>query len=101
MKMLVITAIQMFEEDILKMLRENNVHAFSSTELVGYGNKKASSLDDNWFGGSNGKYQSMLFFAFLPESGVDDIFNAVEAFNSLQKTQSRVHISLLNVEKSN
>lgn len=101
MKMLVITAIQMFEEDILKMLRENKVNAFSSTELVGYGNKKASNIDDNWFGSGNGKYQSMLFFAFLPESSVDGIFKAVEAFNDSQKTQSRVHISVLNVEKSN
>jgi len=101
MKMLIITAIQMFQEDILKMLKENNVNAFSSTALVGYGNKKSNSIDDNWFGGGNGSHQSMLFFALLPEHCVDDVFTAVEEFNSKQKTQSRIHLSVMNVERSN
>jgi hypothetical protein len=101
MKMIVITAIQMFEEDIVKMLKQNNVNAFSSTELVGYANKKSTTSADNWFGGGNGHKQSMLFFAFVPEESVDAVFHAVEEFNGKQKTESRIHLAVLHVEKSN
>lgn len=101
MKMIVITAIRMFEEDIVKMLKENNVNAFSSTELVGHANKKSSNTSDNWFGGGNGQRQSMLFFAFVPEQNIAAVFDAVEGFNQKQKTESRIHLAVLNVEQSN
>jgi len=101
MKMIIITAIQMFEEDIVKVLKENNVNAFSSTELVGHANKKSSNSSDNWFGGANGNRQSMLFFAFIPAQDVTSVFDAVEEFNEKQTTESRIHIAVLNVEKSN
>lgn len=101
MKMIVITAIRLFEVDIVKMLKENNVNAFSSTELVGHANKKSSNNSDNWFGGGNGHKESMLFFAFIPEQNVDTVFHAVEDFNEKQTTESRIHLAVLNVEKSN
>jgi nitrogen regulatory protein PII len=101
MKLIAITAIEEYEEALSALLQESKVSAFSSTEVLGHGTAKSASLEDNWFGGRSNNNSSVLFFAFVSEEAAAAVFKAIDTFNQQQTTQSKVHIALLNIEKSN
>jgi hypothetical protein len=99
--MLIITAVQSYQEEIVKMLKESNIHAFSSTNVLGHVNHNDPNLEDNWFGGDLQNYQSILYFALLPKEQVESVFEAVEQINAKAESQSRIHLSVLGVEQTN
>lgn len=101
MKMLVITAVQSYQEEIVSVLKNSNIHAFSSTNVLGHVNHNDPNLDDNWFGGDVQNYQSILYFALLPKTQLDQVFEAVEKINEKAQSQSKIHLSVMGVERTN
>ena len=45
--------------------------------------------------------ESMLFYAFATEEQTELVFKYANEFNETQKTLSKIHVVVLNVEKSN
>lgn len=101
MKLLVITAIKEFKKDILMMLKEAGVKGFSYREVTGFQDNSEVELGLNWFASDMNENESILFFAFVNKEKVDSFFNIVEEYNSKLEIKSRVHIAVLNIEKSN
>jgi nitrogen regulatory protein PII len=101
MKMLVITAVESYQEEIVKVLKESNIHAFSSTNVLGHVNQNDPNLEDNWFGGDVQNYQSILYFALLPKEQLDNVFEAVERINAKAQSKSKIHLSVMGVERTN
>lgn len=101
MKLLVITAIKEFKKDILHMLREADVKNFSFREVTGYRDSSQNAVASNWFASDMNESESILFYAFVKKESVDLFFRLVEGYNSAQENASRVHIAVLNIEKSN
>lgn len=101
MKFLVITAIREFENEIKQILKKSHVHAFSYQEVTGYKNPENESVEDNWFGADLQVHESLMFYAFLEEAYLEGIFQRVAQFNVDQKTASRIHLAVLNIEKTN
>lgn len=101
MKLLVITAIREFKKEILHMLREADVKNFSYKEVTGYRDTSQDAVESNWFASELNESDSILFYAFVKKESVELIFNHVEIFNSAQESASRVHVAVLNIEKTN
>lgn len=101
MKLITITAIQEFEADLKKILKKSKVNAFSSTSVNGFTRNDNPNMEDNWFGGETGNTRSILIFAFVDSSCLDDVFESIEFFNNNQESASKIHLAILNVEKSN
>lgn len=101
MKLITITAIQEFEADLKKILKKSKVNAFSSTSVNGFSRNGNSNMDDNWFGGETGNTRSILIFAFVQSDCLDEVFKSIEIFNQEQESASKIHVAVLNVEKSN
>lgn len=101
MKLLVITAIKEFKKDILKMLKEAGVRNFSYREVTGFQDNSEDKVELNWFASDMNENESILFYAFVSKENVESFFNLVEIYNSEQGNKSRVHIAVLNIEKSN
>lgn len=101
MKLLIITAIEAFEKEIKKMLKSAEVETFSYTEVKGYKSESNTASEDNWFAGDHYETESLLFYAFVKNDKVEGLFDLVEKFNAEQATKSNVHLSILNIEKSN
>lgn len=101
MKLLVITAIREFKKDILKMLKEAGVRNFSYREVTGFQDNSEDKVELNWFASDMSENESILFYAFVIEESIDSFFDLVEVFNAKQENKSRVHIAVLNIEKSN
>ena len=101
MKLLMITAIEAFENDIKFLLKKSSITHFSYTDVKGYRDLSEESVGDNWFASDMNESQSIIFYAFVKKEKADQLFNAVSKFNEQQKTLSKVHVVVLNIEKSN
>ena len=101
MKLLMITAIEAFEKDIKFLLKKSKITTFSYTDIKGYRDITEESVEDNWFASEMNESQSIIFYAFVPKENADELFNVVNEFNNQQRTKSKVHVVVLNIEKSN
>lgn len=101
MKFLVITAVQAFEQNIKALLKKSEVHSYSHTEVTGHGGHLHESLESNWFASDLPETASLLFYVFVNKENVDKIFEEVHAFNNKQESKSRIHVAMLNIEKTN
>lgn len=101
MKLLVITAIQEFSKDIKLMLKKSDIHIYSYKDVHGFRDLSGESVESNWFAGEMDESQSIIFFAFVKKQNVDAFFIKADEFNAKQKTMSKVHVVVLNIEKSN
>ena len=101
MKLLIIIAIKEFEKNVKQILKKSGVEIFSYRNVTGYKDITAESIENNWFASEMNENESVMFYAFVKEENVDIVFDLINNFNSNQKTQSNIHIAVLNIEKYN
>ena len=101
MKLLIITAVAAYEKDIISILKKSNVKAFSHQEVKGYRDTTQEAVGSNWFAGDTNEYESLLFYAFVNNGSVDEVFSSVEDFNNKQETLSKVHLAVVDIERNN
>ena len=101
MKLLLITAVKEFENEIKQLLKKSAVQSFSYQNVKGFKNSSGEAMESNWFGSEMNETDSILFYAFTPKEKVDTLFELVEYFNMEQESLSHIHIAVLSIEKSN
>lgn len=100
MKLLIITAVIAFEKDIKQMLKQANVKTFTYKEVKGFNDISEEAIESNWFSAELNETESILFYAFVKKDNVDKLFDLVTEFNEKQGTLSKIHVAVLNIEKS-
>jgi nitrogen regulatory protein PII len=101
MKLLIITAVIAFEKDIKQMLKQANVKTFTYKEVKGFNDISEEAIESNWFSAELNETESILFYAFVKKDNVDKLFDLITEFNEKQETLSKIHVAVLNIEKSN
>jgi nitrogen regulatory protein PII len=101
MKLLLITAVSEFENEVKQILKKAQVKTFSYREVTGYRNTSEDAIESNWFGTEMNENESILFYAFVQKENVDLVFNLITEFNSQKEILSHIHSAILNIEKSN
>ena len=101
MKLLIITAVLDFEKDIKAMLKKSHVKTFTYKEVRGFTDLSEEAIESNWFATDMNETESILFYAFVKKENIDQLFDLVKEFNAKQETKSKIHIAVLNIEKSN
>jgi nitrogen regulatory protein PII len=101
MKLVIITAIKEFEKDIKLQLKKAEVKNFSYSEVIGFRDSTEESIETNWFSSEMNHTESIVFYAFVKKENVELLFNLINNFNDKQKTASKIHVAVLNIEKSN
>jgi nitrogen regulatory protein PII len=101
MELLIITAARAFEKEIKGTLKKAGVKSFSYTDVVGYTESKSQSMSDNWFASSAGEQQSVLFYAFVQKTNVDDVLMAINLINETEESLSKIHVAVMDIKRSN
>lgn len=101
MKLLTITAISSFENEIKSALKRAKVSAFSYTSVTGYKDLSDQEIDDNWFTSSMGEHASVLFYAFVQEEVVDQVISIIDHFNEREQSESHIHVAAIDILKQN
>jgi nitrogen regulatory protein PII len=101
MKLVVITAVLEFEKDIKKILKSADVKTYSYKKVTGYRDSTKDALDTNWFATEMNENDSVLFYVFIREEKAEQVFGQIKQFNERTESLSRIHIAIINIEKSN
>jgi hypothetical protein len=101
MKLMVVTAIRVYESDIKKIMKEASISAYTYKHVVGFKDSSLDSISTNWFGTEMCENESVLFFAMVDSAVSENAMAFIERFNQSQESSSRVHVAILDIEKTN
>ncbi len=99
MKLLLVTSVEEFHNDIIQMFKEAKIESFSESEIGGH--KKYSSIlvSTNWFAAEKSGTQSILFFSFTEEEKIDALFQLLYEYNTNLETNNPIKAVVLPIEK--
>lgn len=100
MKLLIITAVKDFEDEITKILVKSGSKVFSYMPAMGYKDEPSKGIEENWFGSGIQETESIVFMAFVPKENEDLVYQKVEDFNNNDAFESRIHLVTLDTERT-
>lgn len=99
MKLVIVTAVEEFQKDVLKLFKDANIESFSSSDIDGYKNVPSVLRTSSWFPSEQGGNESHLFFSFTDDEHVNMLFNLIEVFNTNLETNNPIKAVVLPIEK--
>ncbi|SRR5680860_23184 len=99
MKLLIITALAEFQKDVLRILKDAEIEAFSSSEIDGYKNAGSFIAAQSWFPGERRGNESMLFFSFTKEDLIAPVFELIKEYNKNLPTNNPVRVAVVGIEQ--
>lgn len=99
MKLVIVTAVGVFQKDILGLFKKANIENLSSSNIEGFKNKSSVLMESQWFSGENLSNESLLFFSFTEDQKIDLLFDLIKAYNSELKTNSPIRAIVVPVER--
>ena len=99
MKLVLVTAVEEFQEDVLKIFKKANIENFSSSDIDGYKNSPQLLMASNWFSASKSGNESIMFFSFTNKEKIDELFTLLEEFNENLETNNPLKAIVVPVER--
>ncbi|WP_341216890.1 hypothetical protein [uncultured Wocania sp.] len=99
MKLVIVTAVEEFQNDVLKLFKEANIESFSSYDINGHKNIPSVLKTSSWFPSESGGNESHLFFSFTDENLIENLFKLIELFNENLETNNPIKAIVLPIEK--
>ncbi len=101
MKLVIITAVAEFDNDVKQMLKEAEVKKFSYQEVKGHKDSTNTEIEGNWFARDTMEVNSTMFHVFMESEKVEKLLALMGRFNEQQETVSSIHFAVLNIEQYN
>lgn len=99
MKLVLVTAVEEFQKDVLKIFKKANIENFSSLDINGYKNSPSLFLASNWFSAGKNGNESIMFFSFTNKEKIDNLFKLLEEFNNNIETDNPLKAIVVPIEK--
>lgn len=99
MKLVIVTSVEEFQNDVLKLFKKARIENFSSSDIDGYKVGANLLMASNWFSGEKAGNQSSLFFSFTDDEHIDTLFNLIKEFNSDLETNNPLKAIVVPIEK--
>lgn len=99
MKLVIVTAVEEFQNDVLKLFKKANIESFSSSGIDGYKNIPSVLRTSSWFPSKKGGNESRMFFSFTDDEHIDTLFDLLKVFNKQLKTNNPIKAIVVPVEK--
>ena len=69
MKLVIVTSVEEYHDDILEIFKKSNIQNFSESEIDGYKNTPAILSTSNWFAANKSVTNSIMLFSFTETVG--------------------------------
>lgn len=99
-KLLIVTVVSYYEEQVLKLFKEANIESFSGSRIKGYKDVPTIVANSSWFPSQKGGANSIMFFSFTEDEKIDLFFSLAENFNKDLKTNNPIHAIVAPIERS-
>ncbi len=99
MKLVIVTAVEQFHNDIMTLFKKADIKNFSESGIEGY--KQAPTLlsSSNWFAAEKSGTDSIMLFSFTEKEKIDTLFDLLEDFNRNMETNNPIHAVVIPVER--
>ena len=75
MKLLIVTVVEEFAKETLKLFKKANIESFSGSDIDGYKNPAQVLMASNWFPSEKGGVESAMFFPLPQKRILKSFFN--------------------------
>ncbi len=99
MKLLIVTVVEEFEKDILRLFKEANIESFSGSDIDGYKNPTTMVRTSSWFPSQKSGVESSLLFSFTEDENIDSLFKLIKEFNQNLETNNPIKAVVVPIEK--
>jgi hypothetical protein len=99
MKLVIVTVVEEFQKDVLKLFKKAHIENFSSSEIDGYKNGSSVLMASNWFSGEKAGNESSMFFSFTEDENIDALFGLIKEFNNNLETNNPIKAIVVPIEK--
>ncbi|MUU77454.1 MULTISPECIES: hypothetical protein [Winogradskyella] len=99
MKLVIVTAVEQYQKEVLKLFKKADIENFSSSEIDGHKNSSSLLMASNWFPAEKGGNESSMFFSFTDEERIDALFEAIKEFNKNLETNNPIKAIVVPIEK--
>jgi len=99
MKLVIVTAVEEFKKDVLKLFKKANIENFSSSDIDGYKNSSSLLMTSSWFPGEKFRNESRMFFSFAEDLNIEKLFDLIKEFNKNLETNNPVKAIMVPIEK--
>ena len=100
MKLVMVTAVEQFHNDILQIFSKADIRNFSESEIEGYKKAPAILSSSNWFASGKSGTNSIMLFSFTENEKIDVLFKLLEEYNTNMETNNPVKAIVLPIERS-
>ncbi len=99
MKLVIVTVVEEFHKDVIKLFKQAGIESFSESDIDGYKNGSSLLMASNWFSAEKGSNESSMFFSFTEDAHIDALFNLIKEFNSNLETNNPIKAIVVPIEK--
>lgn len=99
MKLVIVTAVEEFHNEIIKLFKKANIESFSESEIEGHKNVNSGVLSSNWFASEKHGNESNMFFSFTEKEKIDTLFDMIKEFNKNLETNNPIKAIVVPIEK--
>jgi hypothetical protein len=99
MKLVIVTAVEEYQKDVLTLFKNANIENFSSSDIDGHKSDSAILMASNWFSVAKGANESSLFFSFTEDDKITILFNLIKEFNTNLETNNPLKAVVVPIEK--
>jgi hypothetical protein len=99
MKLLIVTVVEEFEKDILRLFKDANIESFSGSDIDGYKNPTSMVRTSSWFPSEKSGVESSLFFSFTEDENIDMLFRNIKSFNENLETNNPIKAIVVPIER--
>jgi hypothetical protein len=101
MKLLIVTCVKEYQDDVTKIFKEANIHVFSATDVIGFKDNRSPNLMEDWFASGDEKFDSLMLFSFTGDENAKNGIELIKKYNEQSETNFPVRAFIVPVEKSN
>lgn len=99
MKLLIVTVVEEYQEDILKLFKDAKIENFSESDIDGYKNPASLLMTSSWFPSKKGVTDSRMFFSFTEDKNIDTAFELIKEYNKNIITYNPIKAVVVPIEK--
>lgn len=100
MKFFIVACLKEYQEEVIKIFMQANIHVFSATDVIGFKDNQPLSLLEDWFATGEEKFDSLMLFSFTPAANAEQAMLLVQQYNEAAKTNFPVRAFIVPVEKA-
>ncbi len=98
MKLLIVTCLRDFKDDVSGIFHQAGVRVFSVSETTGVKDEHDENLLDDWFGNRDGEFDSLILFSFTNANTSAKALSLIKEYNVANGDAFPIRAFILPVE---